>query len=1359
MEIKRYELDSAFQTFALAGSGIVIGPPGVGKTHLLKNACVYFRREGIPFLYLPVDKLSGDSASDPGEELGLNCSLLDYLQVQITSEYRGPRILLIDAFDAARSDKNRRYYLNLIYQVHNRLGGAWNVIVSARTYDARRSEPLMDLFPPHTKDTPEPAYQMPGIFCRHFAIPELTEKELQEAIDSNPRMRAATNGASREFRQLLRIPFNLVLLEKLIVRDPDILRSTPIRTETELLDLFWKRRILEGYSGGKKQFLLTKLTRAMVEQYVLSVRREEISGTEEDNVLRDLLDLEVLVDASLTGQRVAYAHNILFDYAVSVLLIEDEPPRLVEFISEEPARTLFLRPSLYYHFARLWLKDPDTFWEVFWYIRRKADTNIRLFARLLPTSVIVREARSMDRLSPLLTALSEPHRGGGEAILHTLQALRAFQSEPDTLLVENDALWAQFLRALVDHMDSLFAWEFAFVTSDICARAEEGGDEQILQVCGEISRKFLEWVWDQRNDVQRKEWSDTLGAHWVVPLVIKTYSTDPNRSRELLDVVLQVMCEEDFPLSYIIELADHVDKIWPYDPGFAAEVYRAVWTHTEEGNEQTRIVGSALLQLYSTRRQDLQACRYRLMEHAPNFLRGEPETATRTMIQCLDEYIIINYIRSYQSRGYNIEETREEFCFRGKAAYYIPDGSYIWSEDSDVEEATQMADKFYEFIGELTSSEMGRGKIPVILDIFQEHAQVAYLWRQLLKLATRHPEVLAQSLFDLCIAPPVMEHNETHEVLRDFLAVATPKYTDEQVQRIEEAILRIPEGEMDPEDKKYSIRRRDRLLSRLPPDRLKTAEAREITNNMKADYRSRLDEPIFAISGGVTEFTEDDWLELRGAAPKRPENQSLLKYSEPLNAFIEDWLNKEPTPERISRILPVARGLWEELNKPVAAEPAVYSTAWTNLASCVGAMSKGIKDPQSDEFQFCRSVLLRCAIHESPKPDPEFDSGFNSPCWSPAPRNEAASGLVILATHGPDPEILTAIERLSQDQVPSVRYLTLRHLLILYRQSPETFWKIVEERSKNEQNRVVLKALCYGLGRAAISKDRKRAQHSLEVLVNRIIKPDDPGDPLEPLIHLLVRLDLIDQDAWAGEVTSRFLAEPSRYAGSLLCATTATLSLLRSPDIDSRQEGKCIDRVVQWLDKTTCAVADGIRQLNPPGRGPDIDERVKSSITSLYEIIDRTVMQLRFAINARGATQDTVSASPAYRQKHDFYFKIKPLLEKISSFALDKEIGVMFAPTTHWFMQLLNSVLAYDPEGVIHMAADVVEASKPTGYHLDPLALNDFVSLVETTLADHRYSVQDGEALRDLLRLLNVFAESGNPKALQLVWRLDELYR
>lgn len=1358
MMIKRYELDNAFQTFALAGSGIVIGPPGVGKTHILKNACAYFRREGIPFLYLPVDKISGDSASDPGEELGLNCSLLDYLQVQVTSEDSGPRILLIDAFDAARSDKNRRYYLNLIYLVHNRLEGAWNVIVSARTYDARRSELLMDLFPSHTKDTPERAYQISGIFCRHFAIPELTERELQEAIDSNPLMQAATNGASGEFRQLLRIPFNLILLEKLIDRDPGILQSTPIHTETDLLDLFWKRRVIEGDSMEKKQFLLTKLTRAMVKQYVLSVRREEMSGTEEDTAIRDLLDLEILVNASLTGQRVAYAHNILFDYAVSILLIEDEPPRLVEFISEEPARTLFLRPSLYYHFARLWQKKPDAFWEVFWYIRRRADTNIRLFARLLPTSVIVREARSIEQLSPLLTALSDPHKEGGGAILHTLQALRAFQSEPDTLLVENDALWAQFLRALVDDMDSLFAWEYASVASDIYTRADKEGEEQILQVCGDISRKFLEWVWDQRNNVQRKKESDTLGAHWVVPLVIRTYSTDPKRSRELLEVVLHIMCEEDFPLGYIIELAEHVDKIWPFNPGFAAEVYRAVWTHTEESNEQTRIGGSALLQLYSTRRQDLQACRYRLMQHTPNFLRDQPETATRAMIQCLNEYIAVNYIWPYLSRGYNIEDIREEFHFQGRTSYYIPDGSYIWSWDSNMDEALQMADKFYDFIRELTSSEMWRVKIPVILDIFQEHAQVAYLWRKLLELGTQHPEVLSQPLFDLCIALPIMNHSETHEVLRDFLAVATPKYTDEQVHRIEDTILGIPRGDVAPEDMKSAILHRDQLLSRLPSERLKTADAREITNNIKADYLSGLDKPIFSIDAGVTKFTDDDWLELQGTDPKRPENQSLLKYSEPLNAFKEDWLNNEPTPESISQILPVARGLWEELNKPVNAEPAVYSTAWTNLASCVSAMSKGVKDPQSDEFQFCRSVLLRCAVHESPTPDPKFDSGFNSPCWSPAPRNEAASGLVILATHGSDPEILTAIEHLSQDQVPSVRYLTMRDLFSLHRQSPETFWKIVGERSRNEQNRVVLKALCYDL-RGVISKDRKGAQRSLEIIVNGAIKPDDPGDPLEPLIHLLIHLDLVDQDAWAGEVTNRFLAEPSRYASSLLCATTAALSLLRSPGIDTLQRGECTDRVVQWLDKTTGAVTDGIRQLNPAGCDPDIDERVKSSIQSLYEVIDRTVMQLRFAINERGAIQDTVSVSPAYRLKRDFYFRIKPLLEKISSFALDEEIGIMFAPTTHWFMQLLNSVLAYDPEGVIHMAADVVEASKTTGYHLDPFALKDFVPLVEMILADHRYSVQDGEPLQDLLRLLDVFAESGNPNALKLVWRLDELYR
>jgi len=105
---------------------------------------------------------------------------------------------------------------------------------------------------------------VPGIACRHFAVPRLPGSELQAAIESNLGMRAAVSGAPGEFQELLRIPFNLVLLERLIDHDPGILGSTPIRTETELLDLVWDRLVLAGDQREERRALLTRLTRRMV---------------------------------------------------------------------------------------------------------------------------------------------------------------------------------------------------------------------------------------------------------------------------------------------------------------------------------------------------------------------------------------------------------------------------------------------------------------------------------------------------------------------------------------------------------------------------------------------------------------------------------------------------------------------------------------------------------------------------------------------------------------------------------------------------------------------------------------------------------------------------------------------------------------------------------------------------------------------------------------------------------------------------------------------------------------------------------------------------------------------------------------
>ena len=58
------------------------------------------------------------------------------------------------------------------------------------------------------------------------------------------------------------------------------------------------------------------------------------------------------------------------------------------------------------------------------------------------------------------------------------------------------------------------------------------------------------------------------------------------------------------------------------------------------------------------------------------------------------------------------------------------------------------------------------------------------------------------------------------------------------------------------------------------------------------------------------------------------------------------------------------------------------------------------------------------------------------------------------------------------------------------------------------------------------------------------------------------------------------------------------------------------------------------------------------------------------------------------------------------------------------------------------MAAGVAKSSEPSGYNLDSLAVQDVVKFVEIVLADHRSEVREGQALEDLLNLLDIFAKA-----------------
>ena len=170
-------------------------------------------------------------------------------------------------------------------------------------------------------------------------------------------------------------------------------------------------------------------------------------------------------------------------------------------------------------------------------------------------------------------------------------------------------------------------------------------------------------------------------------------------------------------------------------------------------------------------------------------------------------------------------------------------------------------------------------------------------------------------------------------------------------------------------------------------------------------------------------------------------------------------------------------------------------------------------------------------------------------------------------------------------------------------------------------------------------------------------------------------------------------------------------------------------------------------------------KKYMKNYTTLTKVIDKVIMRLYFEV----AHQRDSIEEPAEKLPQEllcrFYNEVKPLMKQVIYFAADQENGLMFAPTAYRFMRLLTSFLSCNPTEVLHLAAGVARSSERFGYNLDALAVQDVVKFVEIVLADHRNEVREGQALEDLLNLLDIFAKAGWSDALKLVWRLDEVFR
>ena len=1357
IKIDREELCNDLRDFASRGNGVIIGSPGVGKTYLLKELCQGLKDAEIPHLLLPIDRLGDGTAEDLQDELLYKGDIIEKLKSVPVSNKKA--ILLFDAFDAARNEQIRKHFLNLIRRAIHELNDSWNIIVTVRTYDGKKSQELLDSF--GNPDDIETQNANDEILCRHFTIPPFNEDEILQAFDQIGCPKSIYNVGSQDFKNILANPFNLWLLEKILknLLDADLATLSQIRSEVQLLDRFWQQRIENEIS----ERVLRRISHRMVKELSLTVKVDDIyDDVDLDNPVRKtawdkLQSDEILAKVSSSGQRIAFSHNILFDYAISVLLIDDEPQHLEKFVSKDPSLPFFLWPSLTYFFTRLWYYDNSTsFWKVLWYILPcYQSVHLRLVARLIPTSVIANEARVVDQLTPLLEELQNGEDIANEAIKRLFQALR-------TLQIERDAVWIDFFDQISADLHSDFAWDLATLTSDILGRAIKTKNSDVIDTCGQIGRRFLEWVW-QKRETSEGDWYNRLGGCWAVPLVAKTYHTNIEESRALLEKVLELPQEDNFPIDFLSWLTDHVDDIWDHDPEFVTLTYSTVFKHQEFSDLKTSFSSSSsVLPMTSTRRQDYGLCYYRLIKHFPDFLRAAPLPATQAAIRSLNAFIVKEHIIGYLKEGVTPEDLIDTFNFRGKLVYFVEDSSYIWDQREYPDEPIEMADALFEFIRELAMSE--DPCLDILLDVFRDEVVVAFFWKRLLKTAAQFPKVFAPRLFELCIAEPIQRYPETFYELGLFLETTAVEFMPDQLRQIEESILVYPTEATDEDHRNLLERQRNRLLVQIPQNLLRTDAAKKIREGMARENDVPENRPLVSV-GPVTwsEYTEEEHFQRQGVDTTTPENQALQRFSGPLNKFSSDWQNGKPTVEVSELILPQLQEAYAVLKSDTEVNKEVIDSLWHKLTACVAILGRVANNLESESFTFCRRVLLDGAKHENPEPNPRYDNQFNSPGYSPFPRYEAAAGLLRLAFHQSDAEMLDAIETLASDPVPSVRMVTAMELFRVYNTNSERFWHIMDNRAMHERNHIVQEPLYAAL--TSVVGHRKENEDKIAQIMAKLLQhtplPSRILGASDPFISLLMGLAINRENSWALKtIEDTFLKDPIRFANLLARAVSHVMENYVVPKhLEAPDRLEIVKRAIATVSEVITTVSGQIKGMSSIIKANESEEVVKK-LHDTYKVIDEVIMRLYFTVAYKKDKSEQPVEEIPYELRYRFYSEVKPLMEQIITFAQDSENGIMFAPTAHYFMQLLTSFLSCNPKEVLHLAAGVVRSSERFGYNLDGLAVRDVVEFVEIVLADYRHEVRnDEECLKDLLNLLDMFAKTGWSDALKLVWRLDEVFR
>ena len=1316
--------------------------------HSLSEA---LREEGREVVVLAAQQPPFGSTGGLRDELRLDHDVVDVL-----ANWPGtrPAFLLIDALDAARTEPSAAALRTLIREVGER-GNQWNVVASIREYDARYSRDLAVIFkgtPPDGPVLPLVGTSFAGV--RHIVVGRLTDDELQQIGDLGaPELALLLESASTAVAELLHNPFNLRLAAELLDEGTDPRAIRDVGSQLDLLDLYWQARVAGGgsaHDAPSRTAVLRKAVEAMSHQRALHVDRDLVETAAAGPHISDLLSEQVITEwrprpeDAPRESTLAFAHHVLFDYAVARLLLRRSARRLVAFLENDPAFVLLGRPSLVMHFHYLWALDPEgkpreEFWETA--LAVCGSRGIPEIGKLIGPGVAAESGLAVQEFVPLLVAATgsdDPVRVSAEnALAHCVRALLAERgSQPEA---------ADFCCDLAEQLSGSStigtAYPTSWILSNLVARLDELSAAQAKQV-GRGSRSLLRFAWAQN---RRDRWLVVQAIRFVC----RTFGTDVAESSELLRRAIEPDHLAQHGSEELLFLANAITSIMPNDPTLVRDIYRAAFGYRETSKAPAPL-GGIVFPLTSNRRQDYEGGLYQLVQSFPEFLRAAPQEAVEAMNAALEWHVAHKHSPP--------DEEAAGFDLDGERALLRTDYSHIWDRGRGHpgEHAVELLDHVRDRLEALADGMESQAELANLLDTLVRTCRLAAVWRRLLSLGARYPDQIGMRIRAVGWSLPVFMCPDTIRDVGRMNGALFLDLSEADRARIERAILSVPA--LAPHERRsWAERTRDRLLGCLPEEGLVTSEAQEHLSALSAAgaVPPNEDDVTFQVFSG--EFGEVEFLAEQGVPVDEEPNKRLREVEVPVKEFADVHLNEVPASRELADVLPHMRRLYTALRSAEAdgvhENQADY--AWGILAEASAAIAKmdGLRCHE-EAGAFVRTVLLEASGNRVPAVDSDADERFVEHSWGkPAARIEAAKGLMTLLRHPSceDRDVLAAVERLAIDPAPCVRLQIAFQLLVRYAHDPDWTWGMIEQAAC-DRSPGVLRGLVDGPLRSQSFVDPARVARITIGIQQAIAGAPGREKLTNSCGNILAKLFIWGRDADASAVIHALADDPVANLETVTHLVAGFREILVSGAVDPPDPESDAARGRSWhflLRVTRGAAAEfrrgAERERDPHHAAEDgpTDEQMKH----LANLLDSVGWNIYFALGAKDDYD-----SPGEQVLRRFYTESAEVIDELADVGLPH--------LSHHLLQALEILVPVDPRGVFCRAARVIRGGRKGGYQYDQVADDVVVRIVDRYLADYRELFQTNEEARQqLIEVLDTFVNGGSEGARRLSYGLDGIFR